>query len=737
MGNRAIRMLDSEPMGNGDRSGQLDDKRRFGVFELDLQAGELRRSGIKVKLQEQPFQVLSLLLERPGEVVTREELRDRLWRADTFVDFDHGLNAAIKRLRNALGDSADNPTFVETVARRGYRFLAPVSAVQSNGHGSVSVPQALPLQAQTLVRRRRRWVIASLSSTAFVLLGLLLGFILAPREPVPLRVTLLTANPVDDPVRAAAISRDGRYLAFADNNGFYLRQIDTAETHPVKLPDGMLATSISWFPDSTHLVVTLTPHRGDSSLWELSALGGEARKLLDDGFGPAVSPDGKSIAFIAGKDMRQRIWVAGSGGEQAHVVAGEDGDAFGRLAWSPDNQEVAYTTAKYSAGKGAKGLLEVVKVRGKSAAPVTVLSSFGLQAALTWTLDGRLIYSMAEPIPRQTDANLWVTRLDRHLQPVGSPVRLTDDRGVIFCVGASGDAKRILYVKGIPEPDVYVANLLPSGGIDEPKRLTMDDRQDIPYEWTPDNKEVIFVSDRTGFFEVYKQGIDQAVPDLLVSTQHSQLVRLSPDGKQILYLVYPRWGNTDEEIPLMRAPLAGGAPQLVAKANWISNHQCARAPAKVCLYSTIHGNELTFFSFDPVHGQPSQILQMKDEVPQFFNWTLSPDGSTLAIAKAIAGDRSPRIRLVFLKDGSDRWITVDGPVEISSIDFAADSKGIWAVSGGEKENALLYVDLQGHARTVWSPKNTFIGWAIPSRDGKHVALDIRSISANAWMLERP
>jgi DNA-binding winged helix-turn-helix (wHTH) protein len=97
---------------------------RMGVFELDLHSGELRRNGLKVKLQEQPFQILALLLEHPGEVVTREELRRRLWPADTFVDFEHSLNAAIKRLRDALGDDADNPRFVETVPRRGYRLLA-------------------------------------------------------------------------------------------------------------------------------------------------------------------------------------------------------------------------------------------------------------------------------------------------------------------------------------------------------------------------------------------------------------------------------------------------------------------------------------------------------------------------------------------------------------------------------------------------------------------------------------
>src|SRR5260370_2301955 len=95
---------------------------RFGAFEVNLAVGELRKHGIRIKLQEQPFQILALLLERPGEVVTREELRQKLWSADTFVDFDNSLNAATSKLRQALGDTADSPRFVETLARRGYRF---------------------------------------------------------------------------------------------------------------------------------------------------------------------------------------------------------------------------------------------------------------------------------------------------------------------------------------------------------------------------------------------------------------------------------------------------------------------------------------------------------------------------------------------------------------------------------------------------------------------------------------
>lgn len=104
---------------------------RFGVFEVDLVSGELRKNGTRVRLQEQPFRILTMLLERPGEMVTREELRSALWADDTFVDFDHGLNTAVNKVREALNDAAANPRFVQTVARRGYRFIAPVEEQRS------------------------------------------------------------------------------------------------------------------------------------------------------------------------------------------------------------------------------------------------------------------------------------------------------------------------------------------------------------------------------------------------------------------------------------------------------------------------------------------------------------------------------------------------------------------------------------------------------------------------------
>ena len=131
---------------------------RFGVFEADLSAAELRKSGVRIRLQEQPFQVLAYLLEHPGEVVSREDLRQRLWPSDTFVDFDHSLNTAVNKLREALGDSASSPRYVETLARKGYRFVAPVQAPEPAAVAASSAPSAdhpeleVPLPNRRLMR---------------------------------------------------------------------------------------------------------------------------------------------------------------------------------------------------------------------------------------------------------------------------------------------------------------------------------------------------------------------------------------------------------------------------------------------------------------------------------------------------------------------------------------------------------------------------------------------------------
>lgn len=741
MGNNRVRVLLSDAVASLNES-VPQSIRRFGVFELDLKAGELRRHGHKIKLQEQPFQILVELLERPGEVVTREELRNRLWPADTFVDFDHSLNAAIRRLRDALGDSAENPAFVETVARRGYRFLAPVS-LGTNGNGTIQTPVAPPIPFPLSGHFRRWWILAFLTVVVLVSLVIVGAIFFFPHPAAPPRISRLTANPVGDPVRAAAISRDGRYLAFSDETGFFLRQIETGETHSILLPHDLAVTSISWVPDSVHMIVALSGEHRDSGLWQISTLGGEPRKLVDDGRLPAVSPNGEQLAFIAGKTLRERIWLSAVDGTQPRQLVGDDGDLFGSLAWSPNGQQLAYTTARFAYKHGVKAVINVIDIRavtssGSIVRPTTVLSMLGLQGPISWAPDGRLIYTLSEARPRQMDSNLFFSSMDRQNRVEGPPVRLTNDPGSVSSVSVSGDSKRILYTKGLPEPDVYVATLDNSGALSEPQRLTLDDRQDLPFDWTADSKQVIFISDRTGTFSIYKQAMGQIVPDMLVGgAQPVAEPRLSPDGTQLLYVVYPKGEDADYDVPLMRVPLAGGPPHEVAKANWISNHQCARAPATGCVYSIASDNVVTFYTFDPFKGTGSKVFELKDELAQFYNWTLSPDGSMLALARGKWGqEESDHIRIISLNGAPEKSITLNESLNLASIDWAADSKSLWAPTDDEKENELLQIDLHGNVRSVWRPKKIRVAWAIPSRDGKKLALHVDSTSANIWMLER-
>jgi DNA-binding winged helix-turn-helix (wHTH) protein len=139
---------------------------RFGMFQLDLKARELHKAGVKVKLQEQPFRVLTLLVDRAGQVVTREELRQNIWPTDVYVAFDQGLNNAIKKVRDALGDSADNPRFVETVARHGYRFIAPISAAQQRPSEPALRSRLRSLRNTALIGLTAAVVLASLAYRA-------------------------------------------------------------------------------------------------------------------------------------------------------------------------------------------------------------------------------------------------------------------------------------------------------------------------------------------------------------------------------------------------------------------------------------------------------------------------------------------------------------------------------------------------------------------------------------------
>jgi DNA-binding winged helix-turn-helix (wHTH) protein/dipeptidyl aminopeptidase/acylaminoacyl peptidase len=284
---------------------------QFGAFEVDLQQRELRKDGFKVKLRDQSFVLLEALLERSGEVVSRDELRNRLWPADIFVDFDHGLNAAMKRLRDALGDDPDNPRFIETVPKRGYRFLAPVNGTPLVA-GRTLVATAPP--ATVVVRRHRPWQ----TITACVSAGLLCLIIVlylhrqentaAPaKELAQLKVTPFTT--LLGMERSPTFSPDGSQIAFAwkDNtiDDGTERKFDiyvkvTGNENLVRLTSHPAdSISLSWSPDGAQIAFQRLAG-SDSGVYLVPALGGAERRLRATNakpFGLSWSPDGRWIAF--------------------------------------------------------------------------------------------------------------------------------------------------------------------------------------------------------------------------------------------------------------------------------------------------------------------------------------------------------------------------------------------------------------------------------------------------------
>jgi DNA-binding winged helix-turn-helix (wHTH) protein/Tol biopolymer transport system component len=748
---------------------------RFDLFSVDLSSGELLRSGVRVPIQGQPFQVLRLLLEAHGKVVTREELRQALWPGDTFVDFELGVNTAVKKLRQALEDSAEHPNFIETLPKYGYRFMVPVQWLDSNtGNSTVPVagpsatpePQLGPQPSPTA----RRWklevavVFAALAVLASFVslsneksylsrtLGMLIRSVLRSRADQPnLTERRLTANPDDAPITSSVISPDGKYLAYTDRTGFYLRQVSSGETHLVPLPKGFEPLAESWFPDSVHLIVSwLEDMNKAPSLWEVSVMGGTPRKLADDGFSARVSPDGSKIAFLRGRIESGEIWLMQADGSHPQRLTGgtepQGQDGFGPVAWAPEGERIAYVrrTARYFRRDETK--VEIADVATREIR--VVLSRPGLGRVLGWPHDKQLIYSLEDPEPNQNDFNLWSVDLGpRAAAAPGSGTRITSDRGEVAELSSTTDGRVLAVRRLIPQRDVYVAELRDGGQrLSSPERLTLDERQDYPYSWTPDSKTVIFTSDRDGPFHIFKQSIDQTQPELMVGGSYDLAIpRLSPDNTELLYLVVPKRVELSQTVRIMRVPLSGGTPQVVLEGPWIWNQQCARLPSTLCIYTPSEPNQQRFVGFDPMTGASAEISAAKiagmtGEV--FVSWSLSPDGKYLATA-ARGRNKQPNIRIFSIGDNTEKVVLVPGWGEIGGVDWAADGKSLWVGASRNVVNprrsdawALVRVYLNGTIETV-SENGPVKFWAgVPSPDSHRLAFfSATTDPSNVWLLE--
>ncbi len=709
---------------------------RFSTFEVDLQTGELRQRGQKVKLQEQPFQVLAALLEQPGEVVTREDLRGRLWPADTFVDFDHSLNAAIKRLRDALGETADTPIFIETLARRGYRFIAPV-----NGGSTASGAAIAAAPERSKSSFLRSWVAIALLS-AILIAVLVWALWRHPSRRTEVIERKLTANSSENSVSSAAVSPDGKYLAYADNTGIYLKLIGAGEVHPVPLPPNFPARVDDWFPDGSHLLVSRAEPTGKSGLWSISVFGGSPRWLADDAFGGSLSPNGAHIAFRRG-DMAygglfgREEWVMRfDGTDQIKVATGKPDDSLvGAAAWSPDGKRIAYVRTSLTPNPSGPPTRSVEVNEWQNAIVGTLFSDSRLTPALHWLPDGRLIYALGSAQDQQ-DSSLWAVSLQQSKKISSPPKRITGGHGLISQVTGSADGKIATFVSGIWVPSVYIGTLAADGThLLAHRRLTLDEYQNNPLAWTPDSKAVLVFSDRknrrNGKGEIFKQDIDQPLAESLM-TSADQIFRVTPDSSEILYISSPQPGSSETLSSIFAIPIGGGTPRLVLKDAGIWNLQCARLPSTICLYSRTKGDTTETFRFDVRSGKDTGPPQVDICDPEC-NWSLSPDGSQRAI---IGGANDGKIHFRSTSTGKTRDLVVKGWNELMNIDWSADGKSLlvtWDKHGSG--SALLNVTLDGKASPLLQSGKEGIWYAIPSPDGRFLAIAEAGGPKNVWQVE--
>jgi Tol biopolymer transport system component/DNA-binding winged helix-turn-helix (wHTH) protein len=316
---------------------------RFGNFEVDLRSGELRKAGAKLKLSGQPFQVLSILLERPGEVVTREELQSQLW-PDTFVDVDHNLNTAINKIREVLGDSAENPHFVETLPRRGYRFIAPV---EGNRVAAPLAPLAARHESGFLY-----WASRSAILVAAIVLLAAAGILIYKRlhASAPTAQRLLTRLTFDEGLQVGATwSPDSRFIAYSSNRGgkfdIWVQQVSGGDPVQITKETGQ-NWQPDWSPDGKY--IAYRSEAGDGGLFIVPALGGAGmkRKIASFGYYPRWSADSSQILFQTTQfGWLNRLYVANLEGEPPREVltqlATNSHVTAMSAAWHPDGKRIS------------------------------------------------------------------------------------------------------------------------------------------------------------------------------------------------------------------------------------------------------------------------------------------------------------------------------------------------------------------------------------------------------------
>jgi Tol biopolymer transport system component/DNA-binding winged helix-turn-helix (wHTH) protein len=691
---------------------------RFGTYEVNLLSGELRKSGIRLKLQDRPFQILAILLEQPGQLVTREQIQKRLWPEDTFVDFEHGLNTAINKLRQALSDDSDNPRFIETLPKRGYRFVAPVStrnlatlveppAVAGSAAKS-SPPPAVPEPATGSASGASYAAVAHkhprhLAYLALLGLGLFaaslvavwyFGFRVAPSPKwSEIRIAPLNGLPQEGD---AAFSPDGNEVAFAwADEKFNYRHLHVSQIggdSPRRLTNSgnsVFEFAPVWSPDGRYIAFLRYSEAGsDLAVFLISALGGAERRLYtvtSRAKADALdwSTDGKYLALSDAPSSSEasRILLLSLDTLQTQPITSPPAGTLGDSspAFSPDGKYLAFV-------RNTLDVQDIFRIPISGGAPQQVTFDHSGIQGIAWSADSRdIIFSSS----RRGQPSLW-----RISAQGGTPQRLPiAGAGWAVRPAISRKGNRLTYTNVQYSSALWRAHLSPDHVASEPlERIISSTGLDEGPQYSPDGKYIVFQSTRTGYHEIWRA--DPEGSNLMQLTHISGNLtgtpRWSPDSRMIAFDSRPA-GHS--EIFVINAE--GGQPRQITSGDFDCAVPSWSVDGKSVYYSSNRSGSWEVWK-SPVDGGPAVQLTHQGG----FAALPSADGKYLYYAK---GRQTPGLWRVSV-EGGDETKVAEGLPSGGWGYVAVVPEGIYFAEVPSHEKAGIYfLDTKTQKQTLTLP----------------------------------
>jgi Tol biopolymer transport system component/DNA-binding winged helix-turn-helix (wHTH) protein len=735
---------------------------RFGPFLLDLRAGELRRNGIKVRVPDQSIKALGLLLENPGEVVTREDLHRKLWPNGTIVEFDRGINSVIKRLRQALEDSAEEPKFVETLPRRGYRFLVSVERAEPAEPIGAAKPEPAGngFEGQTISHDRmaeklRQGGMGARNGLgiglAVLVVVLAIAYVFGPKRWSirhqassvfqAMRFTRLTTS---GKVRLAAITPDGKYVAHVVEDGgqesLWVRQVATTSNVQIVPPAEVKYWGVTISPDGNYVYFVRREREfpGVGLLYQVPVLGGILRRLVVDvDSAVAVSHDGRRLAFVRNRPSaslnESNLVVTDADGSRGQTIAvRNDLDFFGwgaGPAWFPDGKVIATRAGSFSPSRDFT--LLAVQADGKGEQPVSSRRWIDM-GQVTWLPDGSGLLMTAtdtvsfraealRPGWRETTSRSQIWQVS---YPDGQARRITNDLNRYDGVGVTADATTLVTVQRELNSGIW---LVPAGSANRAQQVIFGVGQYDGVDglsWTSDGR-VVYASNTGGHSGLWVMDSDgRNGRPLTVDAQTDRQPSVCGDSGYVVF-TSNRTGNQN----IWRMNLDGGSPRQLTRGNADWRPTCS-PDGKWVFYQSEHSG-MRSWRVSIEGGEPMPVTD------QFSTSSaVSPDGKWVCYAYDQDDTEAPKIAIAGLQRGTPvKKFDIPPTATRDQVLWSADSRALTYIDTAKGISNIWSLPLDGTpAKQLTDFRSDQIFFHAWSRDGKQLALARGIVTSDAVLI---